>query len=89
MVCSPTLICQHAVYSLRISAVPWTCEASTTRILIPIFDGAQRYQSPTEKLGVQTAVFLNFASARSWLGVDLETANLAVMRVRNQIRSRS
>jgi hypothetical protein len=54
-----------------------------------LFDGAQTYQSRTEILGVQTAVFVNFASACSWLGVDLETANLAVMRVRKHIRSDS
>jgi hypothetical protein len=53
------------------------------------FDGAQTYASRIEQLGVQTAVFLNFASACSWLGVDLETANLAVMRVRTHIRSGS
>ena len=53
------------------------------------FAGAQTYASHTEQLGVQTAVFLNFASACSWLGVDLETANLAVMRVRQHIRSDS
>jgi hypothetical protein len=52
-----------------------------------LFHGAQSYQSYTTSWGVETAVFLDLASACSWLRVDLETANLAIMRVRSHIHA--
>jgi hypothetical protein len=52
-----------------------------------LFRGAQTYQSYTMSRRVETAVFFDVPSACSWLGVDLETANLAIMRVRSHIRS--
>ena len=54
-----------------------------------LFQGAQTYQSYTtsRRVDVDTEVFLDVPSACSWLGVDLETANLAIMRVRSHIHS--